>query len=208
MAEKKHEGRLDMEVSDGAVSPFQRILLRTRLFSPKLVVTAYVATAASTSILFSDVATTAGIVGILCATASLSGWKRVFPVFMCYIVVFWVTRCSLILAGHYAPIIIINNIGALFASMLFSLVSFIFFIASRDTISTPDGVDDVRLSHCAGAAVFGMAVYAWPLYLSEFRRMPTPIALALGGVITDMAVFAFLARLNSSLVYSPREGTR
>lgn len=186
----------------------QRLLLRTRVFQPKFVVRIYVAAAASTSILFGDVATTAGIVGILCAAASLSGWVRVFPVFMCYVVVFWLTRCSLMLAGHYDPVLGIGDMSVLLISMSFAFVSFAFFIASSDRIVVSDGVDDVRLSHCVGAIIFGVIAYVWPLYLSEFRRLPTPIALSVAGVISDMFSFGFFALLCKPLAYVRREGER
>lgn len=187
---------------------FQRILIRTRVVPPKLVVGAYVIAAASTSILFGDAATTAGIVGILCAIASLSGWKRVFPVFMCYVVAFWIARCSLVLSDHGSLLFALGDVGLLTGSVAFSAVSFVFLVASGDKIATSDNVDDVKLAHCFYAVLFGISAYMWPLYIGPFRRLPTPIALLISGVITDMFSFGLLALLCKPLAYVCREGER
>lgn len=200
--------RPDPNSCNGATPALQRILLRTRVVPSKFVVRAYVVVASSTSILFGDVATTAGIIGILCATASLNGWKRVFPVFMCYVVVFWIATCSLILSGHYNPIFGIANIAVLFLSMGFSAISFVFFVASHDKIFLSETIDDISPSQCVGGIAFGVLAYIWPLYLSEFKRMPTPVAISIAGVISDMALFSFLALLCKPLVYVSSEEER
>lgn len=134
------------------------------------------------------------------------GWSRIFPVFICQSVIFW----SVGLFVFFRP----NNfymempkLSFILLSIIFSALSFLLMILIGDKIHMKND-DNARPTDCVCAAIFGCCAHIWPLYVSKFRNFPTPIALFISGIFTELSIFVLLAVIFKSKSYVGHEETR